>query len=357
MSGEKTEEPTAQKLRKARERGEVPKSRELGTAAVLLATGGALLGTSEHALATLRAALSTFLQNAPSMQAGQPALELGLGFGLDVLVPILLAALLAGTVTGYLQVGGLLTVHPLLPKLERIDPVRGAKNLFNQRRLVELLKTLLMMGVVGYVAFGVLRDGVRGVSGLAARDASAALSATGHLASSLLFRVAGAVLGLAILDVLYQRWRHRRDQRMSKDEVKREYKESEGDPHAKSQRERLHRELVEHDTVESVRSADVVVVNPTHVAVALRYDDETMDAPEVVARGQEHLAQRMIAAAHESGVPVMRDVPLARALHRLELGEQVPERLFEAVAAVLKAAWAERERLEGAAERSEGGAR
>jgi flagellar biosynthetic protein FlhB len=266
---------------------------------------------------------------------------MGMAVGLDVLVPVLVAAVLASAVTGYLQVGGLLTLQPLQPKLERIDPVRGTKNLFSQRQWIEFLKSLFKLAVVGYVVVRVLSDGVRGVSGLAARDASAALSAAGELVTVLLFRVAGAVLALAIVDLLYQRWRHQKDQRMTKDEVKREYKEAEGDPHAKQQRERLHREIVEHDSVEQVRLADVLVVNPTHIAVALRYDADEADAPEVVARGQEHLAERMIAAAHQAGVPVMRDVPLARSLFALELGEQIPETLFEAVAAVLHAAWAE----------------
>lgn len=133
---------------------------------------------------------------------------------------------------------------------------------------------------------------------------------------------------------------------MTRDEVKREHKESEGDPHVKGERQRLHRELLEHQVLESVRTADVLVVNPTHIAVALRFDAESeQEAPEVVAKGVDHLARRMIEVATEAGVPVLRDIPLARSLHGLDLGEEVPEALYDAVAAVLRAAWEERERM------------
>ena len=156
-------------------------------------------------------------------------------------------------------------------------------------------------------------------------------------------RVGGAIAALAILDFLYQKWRYLKDQRMTKDEVKREYKDAEGDPHAKQQRDRLHKEIVEHNMVESVSLADVLVVNPTHLAVALHYDDDAANAPEITAKGSEHLARRMIEVAEQAGVPVVRDVPLARALFQLELGDEIPEALYDAVAVVLHAAWSERD--------------
>ncbi|MBO6935650.1 MAG: type III secretion system export apparatus subunit SctU [Deltaproteobacteria bacterium] len=342
MASEKTEEPTPKRLREARRKGQVPKSRELGTAAVVLATGGALVATGEGALAELRALFSLTFGAVESGTAPLSVLDAGLATASALIVPVLLAAMVAGTMASFLQVGPLLTMEPVKPQLKRLDVIQGIKNLFTRRQLMELLKTLLKMAIVGYVLWQVLRDGVRGIVGLAGRDAVAALEGTGSVVTSLLFRVGGAVLGIAILDVFYQRWQHRRDQRMTKDEVKREYKDAEGDPHAKQERERVHREIVEHDAVEQVRDADVLVVNPTHLAVALRYDEDAAEAPMVLAKGQEHLAQRMIQAAKESGVPIMRDVPLARALFELERGDEIPETLYEAVAAVLRAAWDER---------------
>ena len=346
MATEKTEEPTPKRLREARRKGQVPKSRELGTAAVLLATGGALVASGAGALEELRALFGLTFRAIEEGTSPLALLSAGIAIGAGLIVPVLLAAMVAGTMANFLQVGPLLTLEPVKPQLSRLDVIKGIKNLFTRRQLMELLKTLLKMGIVGFVLWGVLRDGVRGLVGLAGRDAAAALEGTGAMVTTLVFRVGGAVLAVAILDVFYQRWQHRRDQRMSKDEVKREYKDAEGDPHAKQERDRAHREIVEHGALEQVRDADVLVVNPTHLAIALRYDEDEADAPTVLAKGQEHLAQRMIRAAKEAGVPIMRDVPLAHALYELERGDEIPETLYEAVAAVLRAAWDEAGRPE-----------
>jgi flagellar biosynthesis protein FlhB len=345
MAEDRTEEASPKKLRQARERGEVPKSRELGTAAVILATAGALAASGPYALGRLRETFALVFRAAEGDLGASPGavLEAGAALGISAVVPVLVFALAAGTLASFLQVGPLLTLQPIAPSLGRLDPLKGFGNLFSQRQAIELIKSLLKIAIIGYVAYTVFRDGLRGVIGLAARDADAALGATGAMVTTMMLRVGGAMAAIAILDVLYQRWRHAKDQRMTKEEVKREHKESEGDPHAKQQRERMHREIVAHAAVEEVRRADVLVVNPTHLAIALRYDEEAeQEAPEVIAKGQDDLAQRMIEAAREAGVPILRDVPLARALFDLEVGDEIPEALYEAVAIVLRAAWAER---------------
>lgn len=343
---EKTEEATPKKLRESRKRGEVPKSRELGTAAIVLGVAGVLSATAGEVLESLVAVWELSLAAAAGEVVASPTsvLHAGLTLGLEALAPILLVVMLAAGLAGFLQVGPLLSIQPITPKLQRLDLVKGFGNMFSQRQLVELLKSVAKLTIIGFVAYLTLREALRGVLGLAARDAEAALTGTGALVTTMLFRVGGAMAAIAVVDVFYQRWRHRQDQKMTKDEVKREHKSAEGDPHAKQQRERMHREIVAHGTLEEVRRADVLVVNPTHLAVALRYDeDDGMEAPEVIAKGQEELARRMIEAAREAGVPVLRDVPLARGLYDLEVGDEIPEVLYEAVAAVLRAAWAERE--------------
>ncbi len=344
---EKTEDPTPRKLREARRRGEVPRSRDLGTATTVLAVSAAFMATGASMRDTLRALVDSSLR-AATAPGGPPAvrgaLEAAFAQGLHAALPVVLTALAAGTAVAFLQVGPLLTAQPVQPKPERLDPLKGLRNLLRPRQLVELAKTLLKLLLIGALTIAVLRESVRGVAGLSGRDAAAALEGTGALVLRLFVRVGAALLALGVVDLLYQRWRHARDQRMTKDEVKRELKDADGDPQAKQARDRAYREIVEHDAVEAVRRADVLVVNPTHLAVALRYDAEDDEAPEVVAKGSDHLARRMIQAAEEAGVPVMRDVPLARALHGLSRGEEIPERLYDAVAIVLQAAWEERER-------------
>ncbi len=343
---EKTEEPTAKKLRDARKRGEVPKSRELSTAAVLLATTGAAIATGEQLVASLSQLLKVSFDAVSGAVPVAPTdmLLVGATVGAEAALPLVLCAMVAGTLASFLQVGALVSFEAVAPKAERIDPIKGFKNLFTQKQFIELLKSILKIGIIGYVAYTVLRDGTRGVVSLASRDGQALLDATGALGRSLLLKVGGAIGAIAILDVFYQRWRFRRDQRMSKDEVKREYKDAEGDPHAKQERERMHREIIEHSTLEDVRGADVLVVNPTHLAIALVYDEDSgHDAPEILAKGQDALAKRMIEVARAEGIPIMRDVPLARSLYDMQLGEEIPESLYEAVAAVLRAAFRERE--------------
>jgi type III secretion YscU/HrpY family protein len=346
MSDERTEEPTPKKLRDARKKGQVWRSRELGGALTLLAAAGVLSATAVRLVDTHWSTFRLAIDAVAGRIEGGPAgiLEASVSLAASAIAPLLVALVVVGTLASLVQVGPLFAPEAIAWKPDRLNPIKGAKNLFSQKRLVELLKSIAIVAIVGGVAWMTLRQGLRSVIALAGSDALATLRGTGELVRTLLLRVGGAMLGVAALDVLYQRWRWMRDLRMTKDEVKREYKDAEGDPHIKQERERLRREIATHDVLENVRRADVLVVNPTHLAIALRFDVESdQNAPEVLAKGMDELAQRMIAAAREAGVPVMRDVPLAQGLFELEVGEEIPEALYEAVAAVLRAAWAERE--------------
>lgn len=355
MSQSKTEEPTPKRLREARKKGDVPRSRELTTALILLVVA-AVLGLQGGAFALgLRELYAASIVAIEQVSAGHgadgaKALELmhaGMRSASALLLPILLAAMLTAALVAFIQVGPLFASERIRLDPSHLDPIRGLGRIFSQRQLAELLKTSITLVIVIAVAVSALRESVRGVAGLAARDAGAALVASGELVQRLLLHVGAALLFIGALDRIYQRWRHRREHRMTREEVRREHREAEGDPHAKRERERLHREIVEHAILEEVRQADVLIVNPTHLAIALRYDEDEHEAPEVRARGQDELARRMIAAAEEAGVPVLRDIPLAHALYELQEGEQIPERLYDAVAAVLHVAWQEREREEG----------
>lgn len=351
MSQEKTEEPSAKKLRQARDKGEVARSRVLVAGLSLLAIGGVAFSVAQGALDTLAAVvrLAITAAAAPAQHAPEAVLEASVGLGMQAAAPLLATAVAVGALATFVQVGPLFTVAGFAPKPERLDPIKGLQNLISQRRLIDLLFAMVTLSVVFVTVWIVVKAELRGVAGLPGGDAAAALGALGQLLGALVLRVGAVVTGLGVLDLLYQRWRFSKDQRMTKEEVRREHKEAEGDPQDKQNRKRAHREIVDHGTLEQVRRADVLVVNPTHLAVALLYDEEAADVPEVLARGGDHLARRMIAAAQEAGVPVLRDVPLARALFELGVGDAIPEALFEAVAAVLRAAYDERAEAEGEA--------
>jgi type III secretion protein U len=334
MSTSKTEEPTPRRLREARRRGEVPKSRELVSAAALFAALGALAIVTPPLVGAFRAFFETTLSAEPARAIASTA-----SFATPLFL-VLFAIALASALAAFTQVGPLWSTKAIAPDVKRLDPVKGAKRLISGDRFVDLARHLLMLSLAGAVAVSYVAD----VAPELLRRSGADLGALGGCLFGLALRV-GVVLALfSVLDLFLQRRRHRRSLRMSREEVQREHREAEGDPHGKHARTRAHREAVEHGTLEEVRRASVLVVNPTHFAVALRFDEQSeQDAPEVVAKGMDDLARRMIAVARESGVPVVRDVPLARALHEIELGEEIPETFYQAVAAILEVAAEERE--------------
>lgn len=354
---EKTEQPTAKKLLEARRRGEAPKSREATTALLFLTAGGVLGATGAELWRAFEDIARACLVGAAagSSRDAVTLLRSALEAGFVASAPAVGALVVVAAMASFVQVGPMWSADAVSPKLERLDVFKSARNLFSQRQLIELAKSCLKLLLVGWVSYYTLRDAARGVVSLASRDAAAILSVGGEIGRALVLRAGAAMALVAIADLIYQRWRFMRDQRMSKDEVKREHRESEGDPHQKQARDRMRHEILEHNVLEEVRRADVLVVNPTHFAIALRYDDGDEDAvPEVLAKGRDELARRMIAAAEEAGVPVMRDVPLAHALYEMEVGDGIPEALYEAVAVVLRAAYEASARGEGRGDAGEG---
>lgn len=339
MSGSKTEEPTPRRLKEARKRGEIGKSRELVAAAGLFAGAGALALVGPAITSGLASLLERSLFAAGPAEAMAHASALGLP-----LLGVLAAVMLASAAAAFVQVGPLWAAKAVSFDAKRLDPIKGAKRLVSRDRFVDLARHLLVVLVAGAVAFGYAKDVAPDLARLSRAGAVAGLWVVGEALFGLALRVGGALALFAVIDLFVQKRRHRRALRMTKDEVKREHRESEGDPQHKQARARAHREAVNHATLEEVRRATVLVVNPTHYAVALRFDvDSDQEAPEVVAKGVDDLARRMIQVAREAGVPIVRDVPLARALHELELGEEIPETFYQAVAAVLEVAERERE--------------
>lgn len=350
---EKTEEPTPKRLRKAREEGDSGQSSAFSQAAGFLVGIFVLPGAIAAALHVIR----PLLQDA-FIAAAEPAPRIGLSAGQLVLavalapLPLLATVAAVSGVASFVQTGGFLATQKLAPKLDSLNVVQGLRGLFGTQRLFSVLRAFATALVVAYLADGVIRAHLLDLARLV--DSPQLLPRVADVLSvSLLKRAALVTFVLGVLDIVVVRRAWKKRLRMGKDEVKREHKESDGDPHLKAAREKLHHELMSQATLGNVKRASVVIVNPTHLACALRYDEAEGDqAPVLVASGEGEMARRIVEAARAYGVPVLRDVPLARAIHELAIGEEIPEALYEAVALVLREAQAEREQILAA----EGGA-
>jgi FlhB-like protein len=335
--GEPTEEPTPRRLEQARRQGQIAKSNELTSAVALAAGVGALLAFGPGLMAQLADLVRAHVVWATSPDATATS-TLG-RVVYDVLyltLPVLGTAAGLALVCGALQARGLLVLKPLLPSGERISPLAGFRRLFALTTLGATLWSLVKLVVIGavvYVTIAARLPELARLSQLRAREAF--LWLTG-VAATLAWRVALSYLLLGGADFLWQRYRHRKELRMTREEVKREHKDVEGDPRHKAERQRLHRDLLRHRMVEAVRTADCVIVNPDHIAVALKFDEGTMSAPQVVAKGERRIAEQIKDVARQFGVPVYRDVALARSLCELELGDEIPEALYDAVAEILR---------------------
>lgn len=337
---EKTEPASGRKLQKARDEGNVPRSREFSTLAVLLASGAGLWMLGIYLFEGLRRMMRDMLSFTWA-DASQPKM-LGVNLfsaSLDALwgfMPIAAVILVAAIGANLAVSGWVFTLSAIEAKFSKLDPVAGLGRMFSTQSLVELLKALfkgiLIAGVSGWMIW-VQHDAILG---LIAEPLEAALA---HFSKIILYTFFAAVAGFALIafaDVPYQLWEYHRKMRMTKEEVRQEGKEMEGDPQIKARIRSMQREMARRRMMQAVPKADVVVVNPLRFAVALKYEENRMAAPQVIAKGSALVAQRIREIAKENRVPIIEAPPLARALHRhVEVGEPIPDALFTAVAQVL----------------------
>jgi flagellar biosynthetic protein FlhB len=338
-SGEKTEEPSQKKLDDSRKKGQVWKSKDLTGVGVLVVGLAAVKGSwdlMEHELSSLFMFSFEHLAHSDDLAVSTGQLMyLGLRALLVSTLPVLGGTMAIAILLEFLQVGSLFTLDPLMPKLEKLNPIQGIKNMFSKKAIVELLKNLIKITVTAYVVYGVVRDAMPLVVETVRKDTRTIMVIMGELVTRVAARVALLFVVFGVFDVWWQRKSFMKDMMMTKEEVKKEYKESEGDPHHKAKRKELHHEIMEGAQMEAVREADVIVTNPDHVAVALKYDREKDGAPRVLAKGIDHKAERIKSIAREHDVATLRNVPLAHALLRVDVGNEVPEELYDAVAEVL----------------------
>jgi len=337
---ERTEEASGRKLEQARERGNVPRSRELASLAVLLMSAGVISSLGVFMFQGLYRVMQNGMRFGladvadPAMM-GRNLMQACLD-GLVVFLPLALGVVIAAVVANLMISGWVFSSKALEADFSKLNPFPGVSRMFSRQSLVELFKALLKGGLIGGVAGWMIWHQREGILTLSAEPLEAA---AGHFAQITLFTFLAASAAFAFivaLDVPFQIWNYHHGLRMTKEEVRQEAKETEGDPQIKARIRSLQREAARRRMMQAVPKADVVVTNPMHFAVALKYEENAMAAPVVLAKGSQLVAERIKELARENRVPIVEAPPLARALHRhVEVGEAIPATLFTAVAQVL----------------------
>ena len=340
---EKTEPASPRRLEKAREEGQVARSRELVTF-VMLATGLACLWSMGESMAVqLGSALRNGLQferaaafdtSHMMVQAGNAVLH-----ALQALIPLLALMVVAALVAPMLLGGWLLSAKSLAPKFSKLNPIAGIGRMFSAETLAELIKTIVKSLLVGSIAWWVISGNLQIIMALMSEPVHEALAHTLRIVASSCALIIGSLLLVAAIDVPYQLWSHHKKLRMSREDLRQEQKESDGDPQVKAQIRRQQQQMAKRRMMAEVPKADIIVTNPTHFAVALKYSDKDMRAPRVIAKGTDLVALRIRELAKEHHIPVLEAPPLTRALYRhTRLDAEIPVALYAAVAEVL--AWA-----------------
>lgn len=337
---EKTEAPTPRRRRDAREEGQVARSVELNSALVLISALLMLKFSGPSLVSHLKGVAADCLGQFPQRDltlggVHSNLVRLLLETGM-ALAPLLVGIMVVAFAGSALQVGLVFSGKALQFKAERLNPITGIVRMFSVRSAVELLKSIAKVLIVGYIVFSFLRDRYSDIESLVGGDYLASCSIIGGLTWSLLLRAAMCLFVIAGLDYMFQRSQLEKQLRMTKQEVKEDYKRTEGDPLVKSRIRQKQREISKQRMMLEVPRADVVITNPTHYAVALRYDAEVGPAPVVLAKGRNLIAQRIKEIAAEANVPIVENVQLARALYAsVEIGQEIPAELYQAVAEIL----------------------
>ncbi|MSO76776.1 MAG: flagellar biosynthesis protein FlhB [Alphaproteobacteria bacterium] len=350
---EKTEEPSQRRLDQARDKGQVIASKEVNNWFILLAATVVTIMIAPNMARDLARIMVPFLDHPHLLRADADGLarllpELLGEVGLALALPIL--AILAAAAAGPLiQHGLLVSIETMKPKFEKVSPFAGIKRLFSMRALVEFCKSMVKVSVVAGAAFYMMRPAMDRAETIAGLEAGPLLAELAHVAGRLLIGVFAAMTAIAALDYFFQRFQHQKQLRMSRQDVKDEYKETEGDPFIKQRVRQIRMDRARRRMMAAVPKADVIITNPTHYAIALRYVQDQMAAPRVVAKGVDFLAQRIREVGAEHGVPTIENPPLARALYAaVDIDAEIPAEHYRAVAEIISYVWGLKGRQGGA---------
>lgn len=352
FSGEKTEKATPNKRREARKKGQVAKSQEVSSAILLLVCFAFLMvgGKSliEGCFLIFRHSYQEYMLWDLSISSTRVLFNQLLWDVAKIVGPIFALVFIAGLVANYIQVGFMFNPDSLKMNFGKINPLQGAKNIFSLRSLVELLKSILKIVMTSYIAYLVIWKQKDEFVLLGEKSLWDSARFIGSLSVQVGITVSASLVILAAADYLYQKYEYEKKLRMSKQEIKDEHKKMEGDPVIKGQRRARQRQIAMNRMIQEVPKADVVITNPTHFAVAIQYDFETMDAPHVIAKGQDYVALKIKEIAKQHKIMTVENRPLARALFAsVEIGETIPEELFNAVGEILAYVYFQEGRYKG----------
>jgi len=339
-SAARTEEPTPRKLEQARARGDVAKTQDLASLFSLAAAAGVLAVAGGLFARNMAEALAPFLANADAMRleggGGVDVARRAVMAALPILAAIMLAAAAAGAAGNLVQTGFLLTPGKLKPDFSKVSPMQGFKRIFSIDGLMQFVKSLAKVFATGAIAWWVLQPHVAQLANLAQLEPAAMLPFLADILRRLMFAILALLLVVAGADWFWQRQRFMARMRMTKEELKEDFRQSEGDPHVKAKQKQIRADRARRRMMQAVPGATVVIMNPTHYAVALKYEQGEDDAPLCVAKGLDSLALKIREIAEEAGVPVIEDPPLARALYAaVEVDDMIPTAHYEAVAKII----------------------
>jgi flagellar biosynthetic protein FlhB len=337
---EKTEQPTSRRREQAREKGQVAKSQEITSVAILMACLTLFYFSSAMMVEKMMGLMRWTFHEAGQFVINADTIHLLIltliykTFGL--LAPLMLTVVCVALIANVSQVGFLVSSESIQPKLSKIDPIKGFKRLFSARSFVELIKNIFKILIIGFIAYITVVGEIKNIIPLGEQSIGGVLNYIGKVAFKVMLRSCWVLVVLAVLDYIFQRWELEKSLKMSKQELKDEFKQTEGDPLIKARIKNLQREAARKRMMAQVPKADVVITNPTHIAVALKYDQSEMSAPKVIAKGRGYIAAKIKEIAEKNNVPIVENKPLAQVLYKIvDNDHTIPTDLYKAVAEVL----------------------
>ncbi len=337
--GEKTEAPSSKRRDDFRKKGQIAQSKEVQTASLLTFT---LLfwvfylptfwkGLTEIIYSLFQSS-GEFVVTPSSIMNLASFLLVKLGL---LIAPLFLLVLIIGFFSSFFQFGWVLTTKPLIPDFSKLNPISGMSRFVSKKSFIEVIKSLSKVFLIGWIAYSTVLDNFAEALILVDTNVGTTISYLGRISTLILAKVCAVLILMAFFDFLYIKWEMEQKMKMTKQELKEEFKQSEGDPHIKAQIRSIQQEMARKRMMADVPKADVIVTNPTHISIAIRYDSKEMTAPVIIAKGADHVAMKIREIAREHDIPIIENPPVARLLHKLDLGANIPEDLFKVVAEIL----------------------